>query len=523
MQSKLVENWLTNAKELSFTAPFVQLLIQEGYKVIQSRGGPTEQGKDIIAYDPNGELCCFQLKCGDIGGSEWQKYRAQFDDLTEIPPKHTTLIKTPKSWRCYLVTNGDIKGNTAQTIIDYSAAKTSQKKMPLQTITKDELLRRFADAFGDFLPIEPNDIRIFFELYCESGDNTLKRKDFKQYFERYFFAIDSKSKQKKIEAIHASLILTSYLLTNKYIQENDVAILDAWILLILTILYFADKWDLKDKDFRLSEELILNEFDEIFKRIINDTARDEHNLVDSTYGLLSEPFMTYRVRCAELLGYISACINYCKLSGRTDPKMPQGLPEKVKILATKKMLISEGAMPFLYNVVLSSELNNSPKTAVSELVSLVEGTLLSHDEETGGLISPYYTTTEVISHILGKDEINESFQNRSYTLWPAILLLAKNGQREYLNKNWAAISQISMQELVAEKPNDLLLWDIKEGDLIDNFPNGEQSWSKLLEEANTSYDNDIPTVLLKRKYLIPFMLIAMPHRLSPKFILALTN
>lgn len=523
MQSKLVENWLTNAKELSFTAPFVQLLIQEGYKVIQSRGGPTEQGKDIIAYNPDGELCCFQLKCGDIGGSEWQKYRAQFDDLTEIPPKHASLIKSPKSWHCYLVTNGDVKGNTAQTIIDYSAAKISQKKMPLQTITKDELLRRFTDAFGDFLPVEPNDIRIFFELYCESGDNTLNRKEFKQYFERYFYSIDSKSNQKKIEAIHASLILTSYILTQKYSQENNLAILDAWVLLLLTILHFADKWKIKDKDFKHSEELILNEFDELFKRIINDTAKDEHNLVDSTYGLLSEPFITYRIRCAELLGYISACINYCKLSGRTDPKMPEGLPEKVKILVSKKMLISEVAMPYIYNVVLSSELNSSATSAVAELVSLVEGTLFSHDEETGGLISPYYTTTEVISHIIGKEEINESFQNRSYTLWPAILLLAKHGQREYLNKNWAAISSISMQELVAEEPNDLLLWDIKEGDLIDNFPNGEQSWSKLQEEANSNYDNDIPPMLLKRKYLIPFMLLAMPHRLSPKFILSLTN
>lgn len=39
MQDRLTENWLTSAKELSFTAPFVQLLIHEGYRVIQSRGG----------------------------------------------------------------------------------------------------------------------------------------------------------------------------------------------------------------------------------------------------------------------------------------------------------------------------------------------------------------------------------------------------------------------------------------------------------------------------------------------------
>ena len=71
MQSKLVENWLTNAKELSFTAPFVQLLIAEGFTVLQSKGGVNEQSKDVIAKSPEGKICCFQLKCGNIGSKKW--------------------------------------------------------------------------------------------------------------------------------------------------------------------------------------------------------------------------------------------------------------------------------------------------------------------------------------------------------------------------------------------------------------------------------------------------------------------
>jgi hypothetical protein len=58
-------------------------------------------------------------------------------------------------------------------------------------------------------------------MYCQPGDNILNRQEFKEYFENYFLKLDgAKSKQKKIEAINASLILASYLLTNKYDKEK---------------------------------------------------------------------------------------------------------------------------------------------------------------------------------------------------------------------------------------------------------------------------------------------------------------
>lgn len=524
MQNKLVENWLTSAKELSFTTPFVQLLTKEGYAVIQSNGGPTEQGKDIIAYDKKGALCCFQLKCGDIGSSEWQKYRAQFADLTEIPPKHASFKKVPIKWNCYLVTNGNIKGQTNQTIIDYSAANKRNGKMPLGTISKDELLIRFTNAFGEFFPIEPDDIRIFFEMYCQPGDNTLNRQEFKEYFENYFLKLDgAKSKQKKIEAINASLILASYLLTNKYDKENNFAIIDAWVLLLLTILHFATKWNLKDKEFELCESLILDEIDTLFRNIIIDVSEDQKNLVEATYGIFSEPFMTYRLRCAEILGYTAACINYSILANRPAVPIPIGLQEKLKLAVQKKMIISEFGMPYMYNVVLSSAINSSLNSAVSELKNVVDGVLQSNEEEGEGLPSPYYSMTEVISHMLGVKSIKESFKNRSYTLWPAILMLAKYNQRAYLNDNWCAISQISMLELVAHEPNDLLLWRVRKGDLFDSFPAGEQSWGELQKISNLNYDNEIPPALLHRKYLIPLMLLVMPHRVSPRFVLSLVN
>ena len=254
MQSKLVENWLTNAKELSFTAPFVQLLIAEGFTVLQSKGGVNEQGKDVIAKSPEGKICCFQLKCGNIGSKEWQSINGQLNDLTGIAPTHPTITENPKNWECFLVTNGDITGPVLKTILDYSKTNIDNNRMPLKTIAKDELLRRFSDAFGKFFPIEPNEIRVFFELFCEDGDNVLRKQDFKQYLERFLSKFNSiTSKQKKTEAIQAVPVISSYILTDKYTKENYIALIDAWVLTLLTILYYANKWSLNDNKYDTTE------------------------------------------------------------------------------------------------------------------------------------------------------------------------------------------------------------------------------------------------------------------------------
>ena len=310
MQSKLVENWLTNAKELSFTAPFVQLLIAEGFTVLQSKGGVNEQGKDVIAKSPEGKICCFQLKCGNIGSKEWQSINGQLNDLTGIAPTHPTITENPKNWECFLVTNGDITGPVLKTILDYSKTNIDNNRMPLKTIAKDELLRRFSDAFGKFFPIEPNEIRVFFELFCEDGDNVLRKQDFKQYLERFLSKFNSiTSKQKKTEAIQAVPVISSYILTDKYTKENYIALIDAWVLTLLTILYYANKWSLNDNKYDTTEHLILEEIDRLSFCLIDEVANNQDLFVDTTYGHFSEPILAHKLRCTELLGYISGAMS----------------------------------------------------------------------------------------------------------------------------------------------------------------------------------------------------------------------
>lgn len=524
MQSKLVENWLTSAKELSFTAPFVQLLIAEGYTVIQSKGGSGEQGKDVIARK-DGVIHCFQLKCGNIGTNEWQLINGQINDLTGIAPAHSTITEIPDSWECHLVTNGDITMPIQNTIISYSATNIANNRMPLKTISKDELLRRFADAFGGFFPIEPNDVRVFFELYCEDGDNTLKHQSFKQYLEKFLANVDtSRSKQKKLEAIQATPIIASYLLTDKYVKENYIALIDAWVLTLLTILYYCDKWSIAENKYLATEQLILEEIKELASLIMKDATEDERDYIDTDYGVFSEPIIAHRLRCTELLGYISAFINYSVLAGKDMITIDPEFFQKLSIIIQKKIILSESGLPEHFNSVLASALVGQTQSATDELKIIVDSILQTHAGDGLGLLSPYYTTEQAVAHQFGTGEpIEESFHNRSYMLWTAVLLLVKFDQREFLNTRWVTISQIAMEEVVAHNQNDLLLWKADDADMIDSFPNAQQSWGDIAVQATRLYDNDIPPILLKRKFLIPLMVLAMPHRLTPRLVLSLLN
>ena len=68
MLARLIENWLINAGERGFEVPFTQLLATEGFRVLQGPvHHPFEHGKDIIAFDPNGQAPCLSAKRRENG------------------------------------------------------------------------------------------------------------------------------------------------------------------------------------------------------------------------------------------------------------------------------------------------------------------------------------------------------------------------------------------------------------------------------------------------------------------------
>src|SRR6266545_1728606 len=521
MKSKIVENWLTNVKELTFTVPFCLLLLSKGQRVVHiSSQGPMEQGKDIIAIDDAGRVYCYQLKCDNINSRVWAEIKAEIDQLVELPPRHPSLPERVEEWECYLVTNGGIANPTARDIYDYSESKRSRGHRPLKTIVGSELVADFTQFYDEFLPIDVLDLQQFLEQYNQHGDYELDLGKFKTFFEAYFRARHDASKQKKAEAVRASLVLCSYLLTHKYAQQNHLEIIKAYVLLLASVYEFVEAHHLADRLWRDTERLVYEAIRLEFKQLIDEVVEHPRNYVEDKYGVFSEVIL-YKVRCTELLGYLAAYTNYCALVS-VEPYRPDEIEAITAKLSTQGALLGECMVPLVVNHVISLHGQGKDADAAQIVVGVLASIVLSHVGEARGLPSPYYSLARSVEWTLGIGEkIDEGFQWRSYTSRSLTLLATRLGLHDDLDELWRVLSRISCQEMIPADPKDYLLWRMKKGNQADRFPDAEQSWASLVAEAEANYSDSLPPVLKDRKHFLPLLINIMPHRFNHRFVLTL--
>jgi hypothetical protein len=524
MQNKIVENWLTKVGELTFTIPFCQLLLSQGKRVVHiSSQGPMEQGKDVIAVDRAGRVHCYQLKSGNINGRVWAGIKSEIDELVELPPKHPSLPVTVDGWDAYLVTNGTISNATSRTIRDYSEAKRAAGHQSLTTVVRGELLGDFADHFGDFLPVEISDLQWFLELYNQRGEQDLDCEKFKRYFEVFFTGHAAGSRKKRTEAVQAALILNSYLLTYKHAAGNRIEIIKAYILLLASIYQFSEMSALPERSWRETERLLYEALEVEFRSLIDDLAEHPTHYVEPEGGLLSET-VTYKLRCSELLGYLSAYLSYCHLKG-VEPYRSAEVGSVMDTIKAHAIIAGECVAPLLFNASLARLAKGDAQEAAKILVSLLGTILRANVPGARGLPSPYYTMTQAMEWVLniGETRITESFQGRSFCLRSVVLLLARLGHRDILAAEWRTISYVSQLEVIPDVSTEYLSWRIAKGIQTDRFADTPQSWANLVAEATASYTDKIPPVLRDRRYFLPFWINAMPQRLNHRIMLTLCS
>lgn len=521
MKSKIVENWLTKVNELTFTIPFAQLLLSKRQRVIHiSSQGPMEQGKDIIAVDESGTVHCYQLKCGNINSRVWADIKLEIDQLVELPPRHPSLDQTVDNWEAYLVTNGTISNPTARDIYDYAESKKSAGHRPLKTIVGYQLVADFTQYYDDFLPVDVVDLQGFLELYNQHGDYELDLGKFKRFFEAFFHSQQEVSRQKKNEAVRASLILSNYLLTDKYARQNHLEVIKGHVLLLASIYKFAEDHALQDHLWRDTEYLAYEAINVEFRQLIDELRAHPDNYMQAEYGTLSESIV-YKVRCTELLGYITAYANYCTLAN-VELYRPEDVNSAIATLAENTRALGDCTVPLFANHAIFLRLSGRHAEAAQELVGILMAGVACHSGENRGMPSPYYGIARSLEWILGiGEEIRESFKWRSYSLWAIILMAARYGLRGVLNQLWRLLSRISQEEVIPTKPKDYLLWRFDEGEQADRFPDSSQSWAKLVAEAKMDYSASLPAVLRQRKHFLPLFLNVMPHRFNHRFAITL--
>jgi hypothetical protein len=216
--------------------------------------------------------------------------------------------------------------------------------------------------------------------------------------------------------VQAALILSSYLLTYKHAAGNRIEIIKAHTLLLACIYQFAGTSGLPDGLWRDTEQLIYDSLEIEFRLLIDELAEHPTRFVEPKGGLLSET-VTYKLRCNELIGYLSAYLNYCRLRG-IEPYRSAEISSVLETTKAHAAVAGECVAPLLVNMSLAHTAKGETQEAAKILVSLLGTILRANVPGARGLPNPYYTMTQAMEWALniGERRITESFGGRSFCL-----------------------------------------------------------------------------------------------------------
>lgn len=520
MHERLLENWLISVNEKSFQIPFCQLLIGEGYQVVHiSRHGPFESGKDILAIDPDGIPCAFQLKgsTGKISQKEWAKYVDQAVRLVEIPIVHPSIDES-KPRKVFFVTNGELDEEVRLEISDRNRGWERRELPILTTIVKGELLSRFLKLHNNLWPKELVAYKDLLELYLEDGRGYLDKPKLAEFLQNTSFVADMAYKTEQVRSLSSLALITQYALHPFVEKKNYVAIIEGWVIYLATLIAFTTKHEIQENLWRPNFELALAEIDQAFADLI-DLVQEREYLIEGN-PMVDSPF--YRGRITWLMGLVSAYALWKKLFGK---KWDEAKAYAFVFNNQKyAYLWGEAAMPQLLSIswyLRSCGIEHRSSGLVNAMAQGICKVNVDADEI--GLADPYHGIGEVVLSNAGLSDVlqKENFKGRSYALESIVHLLVRWQWRGILEDLWPKISKIDFVEYKTNNTWEFCLWHTENGKLTVHQPKFPQSWKELTDEANKIDKTYLPKILLENPAIFLMFLIVYPHRITKDVIKSL--
>lgn len=515
MIERVVENWLTKVNERSLEIPFAQLLAGEGYQVVHlSRHGPFEEGKDILAIDPNGVPCAFQLKGnpnGKFTQKLWEKEREQIIRLVEVPIKHPS-IKTQSPRRVYLVTNGDLD-EEVRLEIEHRNQEWERRGHPkLETIVKGQLLTRFKKLHTNLWPIELTSEKTLLEFFLADGTDCLPKGELAKLIIGLLPLSNGKlNKARCSRALASAALITAYALSPYTEKSNHVALIEGWTVYVACLIALVEKHNLDEKYWENSLSISAFAIEKVFTDLC-DELKARRNLIEGE-PLVDAPF--YKGRVTWLVGLVSAFALWRRLR---DPhwKIEDWYKDFVRSNQKDLLLWGEAAVPqFLANFWFLRQFTaNASIDGI--LVSLIKSICeVNQPKNPSGLPDPYHGLAEVIAEQFGiSDNINpENYSGRSYTLEYLVHLFVRRGWRQELRFLWPGITYLHYAEFQPEQTWQYCLWTSEEGKLLTAQPKMPQSWAELRNQSKLTDTSRIPKVFQRYPELLLVFIMVYPHRL----------
>ncbi len=519
MNERALENWLDNANERAFQIPFCHSIAAEGYQVVHmSRHCAMEMGKDILAIDPKGVPCAFQLKNAAGKQMTLSKWR---DDLEKqiVALVHNQIvhpaISSDKPHRAFVVINGELSEEVARSIDDFNRGLRGRPK--LTVIVRGQLLDKFKKLGANFWPSEiSTEFKLFLEIFLTNGRENLPKAKFAELMES---ALKLEEKREKVTTavqtrrLAATAILCSYALNPFQKCENHLAEFEAWTILFSCVIGFAERNKLSSRVWHPVAALVSNSMFNALGRLCDETSKRKR-LIEG--DALTDRHVQ-RVRVTALVGLFALYAMWRRCLGIEPDETDQFLRKFNLERSNQLWFWGEAAAPHFLAAYFYRRTIDASLSTEGLLTAIVRG-ICARNCPRGetGFPSPYYDSEEVLLHLMGDEEnqIKESFNGSSYALEAFWHLLVRCNQKQTATLLWPGVSRVAFDKFEPEAPWRFFQWRARRGLTTQRLHNPTQRWADLVSEASDASGKELPRSI--RSFLIETLgfLLVYPHRFT---------
>lgn len=519
MLENLVAAWLTDASERSYEAAFAQLLVTEGHTVIQ---GPMhhahEHGKDIIAINPDGDLCAYQLKggAGKLDTASVEEVQQQLFVAAAATVVHPSLPEPRLPARVYLVTNQVATGPAQDRVAVLSQGNVAAGRAPLHLIEKDELLSRFVRAEGRFFPSSPRALNAFLSLFLADGHGPIPAPEFFKLLEAVL-PVDGErpSANAAQREISSGALTVSFVLHPWLERENHAEIAMGWVYFCSQVLRCAQRLSLSGARWRSAYRLGLEEARRRLRLLLDECLA--HG--DIAIGHPGEPLI-YGARATKICGLVSALLLSEHADGIQDEDLRSDIADLLRREVPHRRVVGEYQAPEFLLTVLALSRVGEIRTSIQTLFAWIRSVATANARDSEApLPSPYYPTETVLLGQIAPFEQEglheEQFDGYSYTIHVAIRWATRRLWRQSLSALWYSITKVELCSFEPRYPIEYLYYRSPNGRLRTWQYDRPASWSALLAGSRDTPLSSLPDVLLGAREFAPFFALAFPHRLTP--------
>lgn len=521
MKDKIIENWLDNASERSYQPIFCQYLIKAGYQLIHStRHNASEHGKDIIAIDPDGIPCAFQLKGNPGARITLDYYRRdlqyQLSALTDQVIQNPAIDQTIPH-KSYFVTNGRIEEDVSIAITQKNSKNDQDgiSQRNIHIIARDQLLSKLTSLGNSLWPSEIDENRVLLEMIAMRGNELYPLKRFHELLIDMLCLreTDKKPSQKSLQRRVSSVILVSSICLGPFSQKKNYwAIVTAWTQTAIYLISCLSRWGLAKKEIMLSITMIESLIADSLLELLKETAGRKEALLSE--GDIITDYIAYPWRYTLLLSIFSVVFlaDYKEIRENTELKSSLST-----LLINKRIplkVFGEYSIPglifhsrALWIIGMVDDARNLSRAIFKSAVS--------------GLPPVYYTPEEII-----EDNLSAIFTSFKPTLkdkgstkssWMVRQAYMNMVQLDFFDECaecWNSYSLSVSKEFHPKEVWQYCLIYSKDGKNESYVPGVTGEWDVLRNSLDNQSPQEIPEVLSNNPTLLMLWGLIAPHRFT---------